>query len=112
MDASHESTLQGRQSLGGSCTLSRLDEVGAEVRLRARLANLANENVNSAEGDPVPVLDRAGLGALAFVVDVEFAATTLGHPAHSVSLEPFEAALQELKSTVCWPHSGRQLSWS
>ena len=25
---------------------------------------------------------------------------TLGHPAHSVSLEPFEAALQGLKSTV------------
>ena len=57
MDASHESTLQGRQSLGGSRTLSRLDEVGAEVRLRARLANLANENMDSAEGDPVPVLN-------------------------------------------------------
>ena len=57
MDASHESTLQGKQSPGGSRALSRLDEVGAEVRLRARLANLANENVDSAEGDPVPVLD-------------------------------------------------------
>ena len=34
------------------------------------------------------------------IVDVELAATTLGHPAQSVSLEPFEAALQELKSTV------------
>ena len=57
MDASHESTLQGGQSPGGSRTLSRLDEVGADVRLRARLTDLANENVDSAEGDPVPVLD-------------------------------------------------------
>ena len=57
MDASHESTLQGGQGSGGSRTLSRLDEVGADVRLRAQLANLANENVDSAEGDPVPVLD-------------------------------------------------------
>ena len=29
----------------------------AEIRLRARLTNLANENMNSAEGDPVPVLN-------------------------------------------------------
>ena len=57
MDASHESTLQGRQSPGRSSTLSRLDEIGAEIRLRARLTNLANENMNSAEGDPVPVLN-------------------------------------------------------
>ena len=57
MDASHENTLQGGQSPGGSRTLSRLDEVGADVRLRARLADLANENVDSAKGDPVPVLN-------------------------------------------------------
>ena len=57
MDASHESMLQDRQSPGGSCTLSRLDEIGAEIRLRARLTNLANEDMNSAEGDPVPVLN-------------------------------------------------------
>ena len=54
MDASHESTLQGRQSPGGSRTLSRLDEVGAEVLLKAQLANLANENVDSAEGTRYP----------------------------------------------------------
>ena len=57
------------------------------VRLRAWLANLANENLNSAEGDPVPVQNLAGVGAPACVVDVELAATTLGHPAHSVSVE-------------------------
>ena len=74
--------------------LSRLDDVGAGVRLRARFADLADEDVNSAEGDPVPVLDRASLGAPACIVDVELAATTLGHPAHSVSLDPFEVSLQ------------------
>ena len=57
MDTSHKSMLQGRQGPGGSCALSRLDEIGAEIRLRARLTNLANENMNSAEGDPVPVLN-------------------------------------------------------
>ena len=56
MDASHKSMLQGRRGPGGSCALSRLDEIGAEIRLRARLTNLANENMNSAEGDPVSVL--------------------------------------------------------
>ena len=30
----------------------------------------------------------------------------LGHPAHCVSLGPFKAALQELKSTVRWPTVG------
>ena len=57
MDASHESMLQGRQSLGGSRTLSRLDEVGVDVRLRARLADLADEDVNSAKGDLIAVLN-------------------------------------------------------
>ena len=57
MDASHESMLQSRQSPGGSRTLSRLDDVGADVRLRARLADLADEDVDSAEGDPIPVLN-------------------------------------------------------
>ena len=45
-----------------SRTLSRLDDVGADVRLRARFADLADEDVDSAEGDPVPVLNVAGLG--------------------------------------------------
>ena len=57
MDASYESMLQGRQSPGGSRMLSRLDKVGADVWLRARLAYLADEDVNSAEGDLVPVLN-------------------------------------------------------
>ena len=53
-----------------------------------------------------------GVTAPTFVLNVELSVMTLGHPAHSVSLEPFEVALQELKSTVRWPHSGHQLSWS
>ena len=44
-------------SLGGSRTLSSLDDVGADVRLRARLADPADEDVNSTEGDPVHVLN-------------------------------------------------------
>ena len=36
---------------------------------------------------------RAGLRAPACIVDVELAAANLGHPAYSVSLDPFEAAL-------------------
>ena len=59
MDDSHEGTLHGRFNPGGLRTLSRLDEVGADVRLRARFADLANEDMNSAEGDPVPYsIDR------------------------------------------------------
>ena len=85
--------LHGWLNPSRACTLSRLDEVGADVRLRARFADLANENVYATKGDPVPVLDRAGLGAPACIVDLELAATTLGHPAHSVALESFEAAL-------------------
>ena len=57
MDASHEGMLHSRRSPGGFYTPSHFDEVGADVRLRSRLANLANENMNSAEGDPVPVLN-------------------------------------------------------
>ena len=57
MDESHEGTFHGGLNSGGSCTLSRLDDVGADVRLRARLADLADEDVNSAEGDPVPILN-------------------------------------------------------
>ena len=112
MDETNKGTLHGGLNSGGSCTLSRLDDVGADVRLRAWLADPADEDVDSAEGDPVPVLNRANIGAPTFIVDVELAVTALGHPAHSVSLEPFEVALQELKSAVCWPHDGRQLSWN
>ena len=57
MDASHEGTLHGGLSSGGSCTLSRLDDVGADVRLRTQLAIPADEDVDPAEGDPVPVVN-------------------------------------------------------
>ena len=100
MDNSHEGTLHDRLDPGRSRTLSRFDEVGADVRLRARFADLANENVYATKGDPVPVLDSAGLGAPACIIDVELAATTLGHPAHSVTLESFKVALQELETIV------------
>ena len=57
MDNSHEGTLHDRLEPGRSRTLSRFDDVSADVRLRARFADLANENVYAAEGDLVPVLD-------------------------------------------------------
>ena len=57
MDATYEGTPYGRLSPGGCHTLSRFDEVGADVRLRAWLADPTDEDVDSAEGDPVPVLD-------------------------------------------------------
>ena len=57
MDDSYEGTLHGQFNPGGSRTLSRLDEVGADVRLRARFTDLASENVNATKGDPVPVLN-------------------------------------------------------
>ena len=57
VDDSHEGTPHGQFNLGRSRTLSRLDEVGADVRLRGRFADLADEDVNPTKGDPVPVLD-------------------------------------------------------
>ena len=57
VDASHKGTLHGRLNPSESCMLSHLDEVGADVRLRARFADLADEDVDSAEGDPLPVLN-------------------------------------------------------
>ena len=57
MDAFHEVTLHGGLSSGGSRMLSHLDDVDADVRLRARLADLADEDMDSTEGDPVPVLN-------------------------------------------------------
>ena len=93
MDDTYENMPWCRLNRGRACTLSRLDDVGADVWLRAWFADLANEDVYSAKGDPVPVLDRASLEALACVVDVELAAMTLGHPAYCVSLESFEIVL-------------------
>ena len=56
MDETNKGVLHDGLNLGGSCTLSRFDDVGAGVRLRLRLADLADEDVDSAKGDPVPVL--------------------------------------------------------
>ena len=57
MDETNKGMRHGELNQGGSCTLSRLDDVGAGVRLRARFADLPDEDVDSAEGDPVPILD-------------------------------------------------------
>ena len=57
VDAAHEDTLHAGLSPGGFRTLSRLDEVGAVVRLRPQLTNPADEDVDPTEGDPVPVLN-------------------------------------------------------
>ena len=57
MDNSHEGTLHDRLDPGRSRTLSRFDEVGVDVRLRARFTDLANEKVYVTKGDPVPILD-------------------------------------------------------
>ena len=62
MDKSHEGTIHGGPNPGESRTLSRLDDVSADVRLRARFADLADEDVDSAEGDPVPVLIEPASG--------------------------------------------------
>ena len=57
MDDSYENMPCCGLNRGRACTLSRLDDVGAGVRLRARFADLADKDVDSAEGDPVPVLN-------------------------------------------------------
>ena len=57
MNETDENMLWGGFILGGSRTSSQLDNVSADVRLSFRLTNLANEDVDSAKGDPVPILD-------------------------------------------------------
>ena len=57
VEATHKGMLHDGLSSGGFRMLSRLDEVGAAVQLRARLTNPANEDVNSAKGDSVAVLN-------------------------------------------------------
>ena len=57
MDASYEGMLHDRLNTGGPRALSHFDEVGVDVRLRARFTDPADEDMNSAEGDPVPVLN-------------------------------------------------------
>ena len=54
MGASHKGMLRGRLSSGGSRTLSCLGDVGEDDRLRAQLADLADEDVDSAEGTRYP----------------------------------------------------------
>ena len=100
MDDSYENMLCYGLNRRRACMLSCLDDVGAGVRLRARFANLADEDVNPTKGDPVPVFDLIGLGAPSCVVDVEISMMTLRHPAHSISLESIKAALQELETIM------------
>ena len=57
MDEPNKGALHGGLNPGGSCSLSHLDNVGENVRLRAWITDLANEDMDSAEGDPVPVLN-------------------------------------------------------
>ena len=57
MDGTYEGALYGGLNKGRSCMLSRLDDVSADLRLRARFADLADEDVDSIKGDPVPVLN-------------------------------------------------------
>ena len=57
MDAAYEGMFHDRLNTGRPRALSRFDEVGVDVRLRARLVDPADEDMNSAEGDPVPVLN-------------------------------------------------------
>ena len=57
MDESYERMLHGGLNPGRACTLSRLDEVGVDVWLRARFADLADEDVNPTKGDPMLVFD-------------------------------------------------------
>ena len=111
MDDTYENMLCHGLNRRRTCTPSHFDDVGADVRRSGQFTDLADEDVNPTEGDPVPVLDSIGVGIPSCIVDVELAATTLRHPAHSVSLKSIEAALQELKTIVRWPHGGRQLSW-
>ena len=57
VDATHKDTLHAGLNSGGFCMLSHLDEVGAAVRLRPRLADPADEDVDPFEGDLVPILN-------------------------------------------------------
>ena len=57
MDDAYEDMLCHGPNRRRACMLGRLDDVGADVRLRGRFANLADEDVNPTKGDPVPVFD-------------------------------------------------------
>ena len=57
MDDTYENIPWYGLNRGRACTLSRLDDVGEGVRLRARFADLADEDVNPTKGDPVPVFN-------------------------------------------------------
>ena len=57
MDELNEDVLHHGLNPGGSCMRSRLDDVGADVQLRAWFADLADENMNSTEGDLIPIIN-------------------------------------------------------
>ena len=57
MNEINKNMLRGGFSLGGSRMPSRLDDVDADVRLSFRRIDLADEDMNSAKGDLVPILN-------------------------------------------------------
>ena len=56
-------------------------------------------NFEGIKGYAVGRMTKSRRGKL-YIVDVEVAASALGHPAHGVSLDPFEVALSELVTIV------------
>ena len=57
MNETNKDMLRGGLNLGGSRAPSGLDDVSTDVRLSFRLTNIADEDVDSAKGNPVPILD-------------------------------------------------------
>ena len=57
MDDTHENMPCLGLNQRRTYTMSRFDDVGADVRLRGRFADLADEDMNPTEGDLVSVLD-------------------------------------------------------
>ena len=57
MDDTYENMPCCGLNLGRACTLSCLDNVDAGVQLRARFADLADEDMNPTKGDPLPIFD-------------------------------------------------------
>jgi len=57
MDETNESALLGGLDLGGSRMPSCLNGVGARDWLTVLFTDLADEDLNSTEGDPISTLD-------------------------------------------------------
>ena len=106
MDDTYENMPCCGLNRGRACLLSRLDDVGGGVRLRARFANLADEDVNSTEGDPVHILNGAGLGALSRVIDVELAAAILVIRPMAYPLSPSKLPFKNSKPSCDSPTVG------